>query len=414
MKINVLGDTVELTVEDFLNGTLEVKEEDAAKKIKVQEIQMKNTQAEFLLKTKKLFEVDKEITDKIEEKEKQDLMDAYSKEEPVVKADLNEKTEIVPEENRIKPNPAFERTVEESFISAANDMNVIMDKQEDIKEEVEEYKKEKPEVTNERPSLYSGSAYRTDVSYARPRIDTTTPEYFIKLASSADTNTFEGQTLIIGVKGLENLLKAEAKYENSIKDLNDDIVGLTDKIKSETVVRKKIEEYVNRFGGVNYDVDKSITDEEVIELLEMGGREIREILTNLFTKSVEKQKGIELIESNKKDVEEKLKVTEEALKEAKETTKNYCVTLQDNLQKARNMDKLNALEAKQEEERAKARLAYEKQIATIKDSMSIKEPEADVNFDVVGNFVTDTTRADEILKMTNISLNGEEPLKQVR
>ena len=64
MKINVLGDTVELTVEDFLNGTLEVKEEDAAKKIKVQEIQMKNTQAEFLLKTKKLFEVDKEITDK--------------------------------------------------------------------------------------------------------------------------------------------------------------------------------------------------------------------------------------------------------------------------------------------------------------------------------------------------------------
>ena len=35
-----------------------------------------------------------------------------------------------------------------------------------------------------------------------------------------------------------------------------------------------------------YDVDKSITDEEVIELLEMGGREIREILTNLFTKSV--------------------------------------------------------------------------------------------------------------------------------
>ena len=65
MKINVLGDTVELTVEDFLNGTLEVKEEDVAKKIKVQEIQMKNTQAEFLLKTKKLFEVDKEITDKI-------------------------------------------------------------------------------------------------------------------------------------------------------------------------------------------------------------------------------------------------------------------------------------------------------------------------------------------------------------
>ena len=127
------------------------------------------------------------------------------------------------------------------------------------------------------------------------------------------------QTLIIGVKGLENLLKAEAKYENSIKDLNDDIVGLTDKIKSETVVRKKIEEYVNRFGGVNYDVDKSITDEEVIELLEIGGREIREILTNLFTKSVEKQKGIELIENNKKDVEEKLKVTEEALKEAKET-----------------------------------------------------------------------------------------------
>ena len=140
MKINVLGDTVELTVEDFLNGTLEVKEEDAAKKIKVQEIQMKNTQAEFLLKTKKLFEVDKEITDKIEEKEKQDLMEAYSKEEPVVKADLNEKTEIVPEEKRIKPNPAFERTVEESFISAADDMNVIMDKQEDIKEEVEEYK----------------------------------------------------------------------------------------------------------------------------------------------------------------------------------------------------------------------------------------------------------------------------------
>lgn len=46
--------------------------------------------------------------------------------------------------------------------------------------------------------------------------------------------------------------------------------------------------------------------------------------------------------------------------------------------------------------------------------MSIKEPEADVNFDVVGNFVTDTTRADEILKMTNASLNGEEPLKQVR
>ena len=412
MKINVLGDTVELTVEDFLNGTLEVKEEDVAKKIKVQEIQMKNTQAEFLLKTKKLFEVDKEITDKIEEKEKQDLMEAYSKEEPVVKADLNEKTEIVPEENRIKPNPTFEKTVEESFISAADDMNVIMDKQEDIKEEVEEYKKEKPEVTNERPSLYSGSAYRTDVSYARPRIDTTTPEYFIKLASSADTNTVEGQTLIIGVKGLENLLKAEAKYENSIKDLNDDIVGLTDKIKSETVVRKKIEEYVNRFGGVNYDVDKSITDEEVIELLEIGGREIREILTNLFTKSVEKQKGIELIENNKKDVE--VKVTEEALKEAKETTKNYCVTLQDNLQKARNMDKLNALEAKQEEERAKARLAYEKQIATIKDSMSIKEPEADVNFDVVGNFVTDTTRADEILKMTNISLNGEEPLKQVR
>ena len=108
------------------------------------------------------------------------------------------------------------------------------------------------------------------------------------------------------------------------------------------------------------------------------------------------------------------KFMKEALKEAKETTKNYCVTLQDNLQKARNMDKLNALEAKQEEERAKARLAYEKQIATIKDSMSIKEPEADVNFDVVGNFVTDTTRADEILKMTNISLNGEEPLKQVR
>lgn len=143
MKINVLGDTVELTVEDFLNGTLEVKEEDAAKKIKVQEIQMKNTQAEFLLKTKKLFEVDKEITDKIEEKEKQDLMEAYSKEEPVVKADLNEKTEIVPEENRIKPNPTFEKTVEESFISAANDMNVIMDKQEDIKEEVEEYKKRK-------------------------------------------------------------------------------------------------------------------------------------------------------------------------------------------------------------------------------------------------------------------------------
>ena len=69
MKINVLGDTVELTVEDFLNGTFDVKEEDAAKKIKVQEIQMKNTQAEFLLKTKKLFEVDKEITDKIEEKE---------------------------------------------------------------------------------------------------------------------------------------------------------------------------------------------------------------------------------------------------------------------------------------------------------------------------------------------------------
>ena len=128
-----------------------------------------------------------------------------------------------------------------------------------IKPTWEEYKKEKPEVTNERPSLYSGSAYRTDVSYARPRIDTTTPEYFIKLASSADTNTVEGQTLIIGVKGLENLLKAEAKYENSIKDLNDDIVGLTDKIKSETVVRKKIEEYVNRFGGVNYDVDKSIT-----------------------------------------------------------------------------------------------------------------------------------------------------------
>ena len=29
MKINVLGNTVELTVEDFLNGTLEVKEEDA-------------------------------------------------------------------------------------------------------------------------------------------------------------------------------------------------------------------------------------------------------------------------------------------------------------------------------------------------------------------------------------------------
>ena len=156
MKINVLGNTVELTVEEFLNGTFDVKEEDAAKKIKVQEIQMKNTQAEFLLKTKKLFEVDKEITDKIEEKEKQDLMEAYSKEEPVVKADLNEKTEIVPEEKRIKPNPAFERTVEESFISAANDMNVIMDKQEDIKEEVEEYKKEKPEVTNERPSLYSG------------------------------------------------------------------------------------------------------------------------------------------------------------------------------------------------------------------------------------------------------------------
>ena len=294
MKINVLGDTVELTVEDFLNGTLEVKEEDAAKKIKVQEIQMKNTQAEFLLKTKKLFEVDKEITDKIEKKEKQDLMEAYSKEEPVVNADLNEKTEIIPDENRIKPNPTFEKTVEESFISAADDMNVIMDKQEDITDE----------VTNERPSLYSGSAYRTDVSYARPRIDTTTPEYFIKLASSADTNTVEGQTLIIGVKGLENLLKAEAKYENSIKDLNDDIVGLTDKIKSETVVRKKIEEYVNRFGGVNYDVDKSITDEEVIELLEMGGREIRKILTNLFTKSVEKQKGIELIESNKKDVEE--------------------------------------------------------------------------------------------------------------
>ena len=59
MKINVLGDTVELTVEDFLNGTFDVKEEDLAKKIKVQEIQMKNAQAEFLLKAKKLFEVDK-------------------------------------------------------------------------------------------------------------------------------------------------------------------------------------------------------------------------------------------------------------------------------------------------------------------------------------------------------------------
>ena len=105
---------------------------------------------------------------------------------------------------------------------------------------------------------------------------------------------------------------------------------------------------------------------------------------------------------------------EEALKEAKETTKNYCVTLQDNLQKARNMDKLKAIEDKQEEERAKARLAYEKQIATIKDSMSIKEPEADVKFDVVGNFVADTTRADEILKMTNASLNGEETIKQIR
>ena len=65
MKINVLGNTVELTVEEFLKRTFDVKEEDAAKKIKVQEIQMKNTQAEFLLKTKKLFEVDKEITDKI-------------------------------------------------------------------------------------------------------------------------------------------------------------------------------------------------------------------------------------------------------------------------------------------------------------------------------------------------------------
>ena len=108
------------------------------------------------------------------------------------------------------------------------------------------------------------------------------------------------------------------------------------------------------------------------------------------------------------------KFMKEALKEAKETTKNYCVTLQDNLQKARNMDKLNALEAKQEEERAKARLAYEKQIATIKDSMSIKEPEADDKFDVVGNFVADTTRADEILKMTNASLNGEETIKQIR
>ena len=85
-------------------------------------------------------------------------MDAYSKEEPVVKADLNEKTEIVPEENRIKPNPAFERTVEESFISAADDMNVIMDKQEDIKEEVEEYKKEKPEVMGiSTPLFASGS-----------------------------------------------------------------------------------------------------------------------------------------------------------------------------------------------------------------------------------------------------------------
>ena len=84
MKINVLGDTVELTVEDFLNGASDVKEEALSKKIKVQEIQMKNAQAEFLLKTKKLFEVDKEITDKIEEKEKQDLMETYSKEEPVV------------------------------------------------------------------------------------------------------------------------------------------------------------------------------------------------------------------------------------------------------------------------------------------------------------------------------------------
>ena len=37
----------------------------------------------------------------------------------------------------------------------------------------------------------------------------------------------------------------------------------------------------------------------------MGGREIREILTNLFTKSVEKQKGIELIESNKKKEQKK-------------------------------------------------------------------------------------------------------------
>lgn len=47
MKINVLGDTVELTVEDFLNGTLEVKEEDVAKKIKVQEIQMKILKQNF-------------------------------------------------------------------------------------------------------------------------------------------------------------------------------------------------------------------------------------------------------------------------------------------------------------------------------------------------------------------------------
>ena len=36
MKINVLGDTVELTVEDFLNGTFDVKEEYDSKKIKVQ------------------------------------------------------------------------------------------------------------------------------------------------------------------------------------------------------------------------------------------------------------------------------------------------------------------------------------------------------------------------------------------
>lgn len=378
-EINIGNEKVGLTVKDVLNGNLEGTALGDEKKIKVQLGQEKEAQAEFLR-----------------------LLDSYLKSSDVISKDEQELIDTYTKEEQEKPMSVIEDTTgTEEFINAGAQMNEVMDKHEDLVNEVNEIKEEKsvspeqPKV-EERP-LYQGMSYSVPSYGSRVETVKHDPSYFRLQAEKANPSTSEGYYLLSHMDELEKHVSVENDLKLDIQKLND-VIAEKDagKRENETIVHD-YNNVLRLFASINYEFNGQSSESQVQNDIEEGLKSIKTVLSHWFEKSKEYQDKVSINEQEKQDTLNQVKSKEYLLSKAEQETSKYCEALYKDLQGQKSIDKLR------------------EQVVAIQGTMSLGEPEEDETFKNIGHFkYTDTKESEKILKLANEELNKKNASKELK